>query len=864
MGFPERLAHNGVLDRKRSEAPNNLQDRKDQLHLALLHALPEMDYEAYVREVETLGDKLGLFLAANKLLESLASLSYRRQTLVVFNAIPSGLSFNRKLPMPKADFVEGLTMDAFPTFSRYSMEQSIIVQQDGSKAKILPHLAGILRPEKQSRQEAMARSAYAGAALVWTRHEALALLGRSDPPKHAAVSTFIIDGTSVEIFAHYAAVEESGKTVYHQYSIGSSGLTSSVEDLERGRRMLKNLQAFAEEQAVDLGREVLEYMKQRRRELLEARSCRRGRTTAAPIPLDEDDARANGRLAPQAPPQGLSQVIPVRTTLQSGPRDGSMDANGLATQDDNRLSVGDGALDDKRAVDEPLVRLAQDEPLEQEPKQQDHAQQDLTLQEPQVEQPQQPQQFEQFEQPDEPEQPGQSPQSPEQPPHQVEQVEQDDTQLEQPLHKAEQIPEPAEPLPHLQQQPEEPPHLHQELEESPQPQQPEDPLQISQRPELAPQISQQPELPPQQPLDQPQEQALEQLSLQEEQPAQQAEPEPPVDRPEHNPLLSHRLSEQPDDPSRQEGHLSQQPLTPPKTPPVPRKQGSIQSKTQERPLQKQKPSNPWATRSHKRGKSHVAGPFSPIHYPKIHGLGLTVPVPAATGPAATGPAATGPAATGPAVTGPAAPPTPSKRAPIHETNPSPSELAPPPYRRTTLPTLTPRPSATTTTRARPAPLVLEPPIVPPAPWMARAPRTAAMPPPPLPTPPGIPRFTPAPVVRSAPLPASRFERPAAPLPAEARAGLAAGSKMPGPSLPSLMSMGLLPPSSAAPTTAMPGPAVAATVEAPRQMQTPRPMSSGGMSDASTAVAVDGFNTVNAPGKNVARTLDYHPSGRRRV
>jgi hypothetical protein len=82
----------------------------------------------------------------------------------------------------------------------------------------LPHLAGEWKGPGKNRIEARTQSAYDGAALVYGRNRALEYLGGADPPGHAVISTFTTDGTTINFFAHYAAVSEvDGKTEYHQY-----------------------------------------------------------------------------------------------------------------------------------------------------------------------------------------------------------------------------------------------------------------------------------------------------------------------------------------------------------------------------------------------------------------------------------------------------------------------------------------------------------------------------------------------------------------------------------------------------------------------------------------------------------------------
>ena len=575
MSLHERLAHNGVLDRKKSRAPDNLRERKLQLDVALDHALPEMEYETYVREVETLCDRMELFLAADKLLDTPRGLDYRRQPSLAFTALPPGLGFNNGLQTPNADFVEGLTMEAFPTFSMYRMEQSIMVHKEGGKAVILPHLAGILRLESDSRQEAMARSAYAGAALVYVRSRALALLGIPDRSNQAVISTFITDGTTVEVFAHYAVpAPESGKMVYHQYSIASSGLTSSVEDLEKGRRMLKNLQRYSRQKALELSALVLERMRQRRR-ANHGRQPNHGHRTSvggstvigSPHLGNAGAAPGNGQGTTREAPQGQPQVTPDHQTFQGGPQDSPPVANGWDPQENGRLNNGAGG--DALLAD---VQAVQDVPPEQ------------------PEQEQAPRQVDQPQLTDQPQLPEQTPR-----------------QLEQPPQQPEQPPQLLEPLP---QQPEQPAqHGSDQLEHHSQEQ-----------------PSVQAGLPPHQP------ESSQHRVYHPEQPPQQR-PQPSQQPNRRSSWLPDRQSQYQEErqPQQQLRRQTIQPLAP--SNPQPDHQPRSQGNAPENPKAKQQLGIRRANPGHPRTKSHgTAGPFSPAHYPFMQGLGLKIPAEAMAPP----------------------------------------------------------------------------------------------------------------------------------------------------------------------------------------------------------------------------------------
>ena len=97
--------------------------------------------------------------------------------------------------------------------------------------------------------EARLQSAYDGAALVYSRNNALAYIGESDPPGHAAVTTFTADGTNVNFYAHYAAPGKDGTQKYHQYQFASANVTMSHQGHKDGRRGLRNQQDYAREES---------------------------------------------------------------------------------------------------------------------------------------------------------------------------------------------------------------------------------------------------------------------------------------------------------------------------------------------------------------------------------------------------------------------------------------------------------------------------------------------------------------------------------------------------------------------------------------------------------------------------------------
>ncbi|KAK3319222.1 hypothetical protein B0H66DRAFT_533724 [Apodospora peruviana] len=57
-------------------------------------------------------------------------------------------------------------------------------------------------------KKAREQAAYDGAHLVYGKNRALQYLGAPDPPRHATITTFVSDGSTLEFFAHYSVPGE--------------------------------------------------------------------------------------------------------------------------------------------------------------------------------------------------------------------------------------------------------------------------------------------------------------------------------------------------------------------------------------------------------------------------------------------------------------------------------------------------------------------------------------------------------------------------------------------------------------------------------------------------------------------------------
>lgn len=129
----------------------------------------------------------------------------------------------------------------------------------------LPHLTGEWKGRGKDMEAARTQTAYNGAALVCGRNRALAYMDTADQPRHAAVTSFTMDGTHINFFAHYAVApeEEEGKTRYHQYLLAATKLFNSFDDFKRGLMQLRNLQENAKDESYALRDRLVEHWKQR-------------------------------------------------------------------------------------------------------------------------------------------------------------------------------------------------------------------------------------------------------------------------------------------------------------------------------------------------------------------------------------------------------------------------------------------------------------------------------------------------------------------------------------------------------------------------------------------------------------------------
>ncbi|KAK0653079.1 hypothetical protein B0T16DRAFT_407394 [Cercophora newfieldiana] len=200
------------------------------------------------------------------LLKEYDDTGYRRAFHQSFTNVPENAGYNDGLPAPQPDFIEGLKAGEFRPFPVADHIPGAAMYKDDPNSVTLPQIAGIWKGPDGSMEEAERQSAYVGAAMVYARNQALAYMGKSDPPGHTAILTFTTDGTTLTLYAHYAtpSEEDKGRLEYHQYPIKAINVIESYQGYEEATRYLRNAQDYARERSYALKDQLKEYYKQQR------------------------------------------------------------------------------------------------------------------------------------------------------------------------------------------------------------------------------------------------------------------------------------------------------------------------------------------------------------------------------------------------------------------------------------------------------------------------------------------------------------------------------------------------------------------------------------------------------------------------
>lgn len=265
-GFARQASKNGILHRISSKAPTNLQAlRKEYANRRRSASPTQSEHNRYDNAVtKAVNETTMVNRAGGMLLKNHDDEHYGIAFNQAFTGFPEDVGFNHGLSTPKPDFVEGLEMGEFDPFPIDEHVDGAVLHKDNPFSLTLPHIAGEWKGVGKDMEKARQQSAYDGAALVYARNQALSYLGTSDPPGHAQVATFTTDGTNLNLYAHYASLNEDGVPKYHQYRIKSTNLIDSYEGFKEGRRALRNAQEYAKKQSYALRNQLKDGWKQRR------------------------------------------------------------------------------------------------------------------------------------------------------------------------------------------------------------------------------------------------------------------------------------------------------------------------------------------------------------------------------------------------------------------------------------------------------------------------------------------------------------------------------------------------------------------------------------------------------------------------
>jgi hypothetical protein len=264
-GFAIKARNNGIREPAYSKPPANLQDiRRRQAESRATASPTESEYNGYVNKLGGAVNESTVVIQTSELLKKYP-MGYGQAYNGAFTNLPGDIGFNNGLSAPRPDFIEGLEAEEYRPFPVDDNIPGAALYKDHTRSITLPQIAGEWKGPAGDMRIATMQSAYDGAAMVHARTQALAYMGKSDPPGHASITTFTTDGENLHQYAHYATPSEDGKTLeYHQYPTSSISLTATYQGHKDGRRSLRNAQDYAKTQSEELRDQLKEYWKQPR------------------------------------------------------------------------------------------------------------------------------------------------------------------------------------------------------------------------------------------------------------------------------------------------------------------------------------------------------------------------------------------------------------------------------------------------------------------------------------------------------------------------------------------------------------------------------------------------------------------------
>ncbi|KAL8383625.1 hypothetical protein RB595_010698 [Gaeumannomyces hyphopodioides] len=264
-GFAKKAHKNGILHPAYSKPPANLEkirERHNQPRASV--SPPESEYADYAMTVsQAFNEATMVYEVGSRMLKIHGDKGYMRAFNLPLSNIPQNAGYNNGLSAPQPDFIEGPQGGMLPFADEVPGAN---LHKKGPFSLTLPHIAGEWKGPGKDIEHARVQAAYDGAAMVHARNQALAYMGKSDPPGHAAVTTFDTDGDRLRMYAHYSipSKKDADKLEYHQYQYASTGVLDSYQGHKDGRKGLRNAQDYARDQSYALKDQLEEHWEQQR------------------------------------------------------------------------------------------------------------------------------------------------------------------------------------------------------------------------------------------------------------------------------------------------------------------------------------------------------------------------------------------------------------------------------------------------------------------------------------------------------------------------------------------------------------------------------------------------------------------------
>lgn len=283
VGFEQRAFQNGILNPLKSAPfPVNDKDIKRRLDQSRGSASPpQSQYNRFVGRLDNaINETKTIEMYDKYVFQDSEDRHYDSGYLVQpdkgWTAFPSNLGFNNGLSVPKPDKLEGFSRSKFPP-SINEIQGTTLVKDDANYIT-LPHMTVEYKAKNKSAHEAKVQSMYNGAAMVYGRNEALAHIKKNDPPRQPAVLSAAVVGPTWDIYGHYAHTDETTERVeYHQHRV-HGGSMETFNDYKQSRKVLRNMQDFAREQAGDLKDRLHEDYKEKEAEREAAKSATKSKS----------------------------------------------------------------------------------------------------------------------------------------------------------------------------------------------------------------------------------------------------------------------------------------------------------------------------------------------------------------------------------------------------------------------------------------------------------------------------------------------------------------------------------------------------------------------------------------------------------